>query len=202
MALTRKSLKAMGLTEEQVDSIIELHLEVKNDLEEQLKNYKADALKLPTVQKELDELKKGDGKDWKAKYDAEKAAHDKTKSDHEAKETAAKVREAYRELLKGAGVADKYLATALKATDLTAMKLGDDGKLEGAEELEKSAKTEWADFIQATRTDGAKVDTPPANTGGRKTREEIFKKDDKGRYILSTAERQKALAENMAAQQE
>ena len=51
MALTRKALKAMGLTEEQVESIVEMHLEVKNDLEEQIKTYKADAQKLPGVQK-------------------------------------------------------------------------------------------------------------------------------------------------------
>ena len=34
------------------------------------------------------------------------------------------------------------------------------------------------------------------------SREEIYKKDDKGRYLLSTAERQKALAESMAAESE
>lgn len=191
MALTRKSLKAMGLTEEQVDSIIELHLEVKNDLEEQLKNYKADALKLPTVQKELDELKKGDGKDWKAKYDAEKAAHDKTKNDYAAKETAAKVRDAYRELLKEAGVADKYLDTVLKVTNMSGMKLDKDGKLEGAEDLSKSTKTEWADFIQTTTTSGAKVPTPPTNTGGKyNSRDEIMK-------IKDTTERQAAIAANL-----
>ena len=190
MALTRKSLKAMGLTEEQVDSIIELHLEVKNDLEEQLKNYKADALKLPIVQKELDELKKGDGKDWKAKYDAEKAAHDKTRNDYAAKENAAKVRDAYRELLKEAGVADKYLNTALKATDMTQMKIGEDGKLEGADELTKSAKTEWADFIPTTTTNGATVHTPPKNDGGKMTREQIM-------AIKDRTERRAALANNM-----
>lgn len=189
MALTRKYLKSMGLTEEQVDAIIDLHLEVKNDLEEQIKTYKADALKLPTVQKELDDLKKGDGEDWKGKYDAEKAAHDKTKSDHAAKETAAKVKSAYRAMLKEAGVADKYLDTVIKATDMSGMKLDKDGKLEGAEDLSKSAETEWADFIQTTTTKGASVATPPGNTGGRMTKEDIAK-------IKDTAARQAAMAEN------
>ena len=189
MALTRKHLKSMGLTEEQVDAIIDLHLEVKNDLEEQIKTYKADALKLPTVQKELDDLKKGDGEDWKAKYDAEKAAHDKTKSDHAAKETAAKVKSAYRAMLKEAGVADKYLDTVIKATDMSGMKLDKDGKLEGADDLAKSAKTEWADFIQTTTTKGASVATPPGNTGGRMTKEDIAK-------IKNTVERQAAMVEN------
>ena len=189
MALTRKSLKAMGLTEEQVDSIIELHLEVKNELEEQIKTYKVDAEKLPGVQKELDEMKKGDGNDYKKLYEDEKAAHGKTKSEYEAKETASKVKEAYRALLKEAGVAEKYLNTAMKATDLSGMKLDKEGKLEGADKLTESAKTEWADFIQTTTTTGAKIDTPPKNTGGKKTREEIEK-------IKDPVERRAAIAEN------
>ena len=189
MALTRKSLKAMGLTEEQVDSIIELHLEVKNDLEEQIKTYKADALKLQDVQKELDDLKKGDGEDYKAKYEAEKAAHDKTKSDYEAKENAAKVKEAYRAMLKEAGVAEKYLGTVLKATDLSAVKLDKDGKIEGADKLIESARTEWADFISVTKTEGAKVDTPPKNNGGKMTKDQIA-------AIKNPTERRAAIAAN------
>lgn len=191
MALTRKSLKAMGLTEEQVDSIIELHLEVKNDLDEQIKKYKADAEKLPTVQKELDDMKKGDGKDYKAMYEAEKTAHDKTKSDHAAEKTAAQIKDAYRALLKEAGVADKYLNTALKATNLAEMKLGEDGKLEGADKLTENAKTEWADFIPTTTTQGATVTTPPKNNGGKySSREEIMK-------IKDATERQTAIANNL-----
>lgn len=189
MALTRKALKAMGLTEEQVDSIIEAHTETVDGLKEQIKTYKADADKLEGVQKELDELKQDGGEDWKGKYEAEKAAHDKTKADYAAKETAAKVKDAYRALLKEAGVADKYIATALKATDFSGMKLGKDGKLEGADTLTESAKTEWADFIPATMTQGAKVDTPPNNNGGRKTKEQIF-------AIKDTAERQAEMARN------
>ena len=75
MALTRKSLKAMGLTDEQVDSIIEMHSETVDGLKEQVKTYKADAEKLPSVQKEVDGLKAaGDGgweekaKDFEKKY--------------------------------------------------------------------------------------------------------------------------------------
>ena len=62
MSLTRKSLKAMGLTDEQVDSIIEMHTDTVDGLKEQVNTYKADAEKLPNVQKELDDLKAmGDG---------------------------------------------------------------------------------------------------------------------------------------------
>lgn len=191
MAMTRKALKAMGMSEEQIDSIIEMHTETVDGLREQVRTYKTDAEKLPGVQKQLDELKKGDGEDWKGKYDAEKAAHDRTKSDYAAKENAAKIKAAYRDVLKEAGIADKYVDTVLKATDLSGMKLDKDGKLEDAEELGRSAKTEWADFVSTTTTKGAPVATPPSNNGGKKysSREEIMK-------ITDTQERQTAIREN------
>lgn len=199
MAVTRKYLKSIGLNEDQIEGVIEEHTASLEGLKNEVEKYKDDALRLPTVQKELDEMKKGDGEDWKGKYEAEKTAHANTKSEYAAKETAAKVKSAYRAMLKEAGVADKYLDTVLKATDMTGMKLDKDGKLEDVDGLAKSAKSEWADFIQTTKTKGASVATPPGNTGGRMTREEIYKKDDKGRYVLSAMERQKALAENIAA---
>ena len=68
MALTRKGLKAMGLTDEQVDSVIELHTETIDGLTTQRDEYKVAADKLPGVQKELDELKAADG-GYKKKYE-------------------------------------------------------------------------------------------------------------------------------------
>ena len=38
MALTRKLLKGMGLTDEQVDTIIEAHTDTVDGLKEQVKN--------------------------------------------------------------------------------------------------------------------------------------------------------------------
>lgn len=62
MSITRKFLKGMGLTEEQVDTIIEAHTETVDGLKSNVDKYKAEAEKLPDVQKELDELKAaGDG---------------------------------------------------------------------------------------------------------------------------------------------
>ena len=62
MAFTRKFLKALGLTEEQVDSVVEAHTETVDGLKSQMAGYKADAEKLEDVQKKLDDLKaKGGG---------------------------------------------------------------------------------------------------------------------------------------------
>ena len=61
MALTRKFLSALGIEADKVDEIINAHAETVNALKEERDNYKADAEKLPAVQKELDELKKSGG---------------------------------------------------------------------------------------------------------------------------------------------
>lgn len=188
MALTRKYLKSMGLTEEQVESIIDAHTETLEGLKNKAEQYEADAKRLKDVEKELNDLKAGDGKDYKKLWEDEKTAHSKTKSDFEAKETAEKVKGAYRAMLKEAGVSEKYLETVLRATDLKAVKLDKDGALEGVEALKESAKAEWADFISTTQTKGATVATPPGNAGAKKysSREEIMK-------IADTQERQAAI---------
>ena len=49
VALTRESLRAMGLTDEQVDSIIEMHTDTVDGLKADVSKYKSDAEKLSTV---------------------------------------------------------------------------------------------------------------------------------------------------------
>ena len=201
MAFTRKFLKALGLTEEQVDSVVEAHTETVDGLKSQMAGYKADAEKLEDVQRELDDLKaKGDGEDYKSKYDSEHAAFEKYKNDQNAKESAALAERLYREQLNALGITGKRADSIVRLTDLSTVKVKD-GKLEDADGVKKGIQTDYADFIPKTRTDGADPADPP-HGGCKMSREEIYKKDDKGRYLLSTAERQKALAESMAAESE
>ena len=89
MALTRKLLKGMGLTDEQVDTIIEAHTDTVDGLKEQVKVYKADADKLPTVQQELDDLKEKGDDGYKEKYEKEHSDFEAYKSDIAKKETRA-----------------------------------------------------------------------------------------------------------------
>ena len=74
MALTRKLLKGMGLTDEQVDTIIEAHTDTVDGLKADVEKYKGDAEKLPTVQKELDDLKAAGDGGYKEKYEKEHKA--------------------------------------------------------------------------------------------------------------------------------
>jgi hypothetical protein len=60
MSLTRKMLRAMGIEDEKIDEIITAHTETVDALKEQRDQYKADAEKLPNVQKELQGLKESE----------------------------------------------------------------------------------------------------------------------------------------------
>lgn len=162
MALTRAMLKGMGLTEEQVSAIIEEHTNVTSALKDQVKEYKADAEKLPEVQKELDKLKNDtSASDWESKYNTEHKAFEKYKSDIADKEKAASLKDAYKKLLAECKVSEKHINSVMRVTDFSKMKLTDDGKLEGADELKKAVEQEWSDFISTEETKGASVDNPP-----------------------------------------
>lgn len=197
MAVTRSFLKGMGLTDEQVGAIIEEHTNTVNGLKEARDTYKADAEKLTAVQKQLDDLKANSGDDWKEKYNTLKKTFDdfKTESANQAK--AEKIKAAYAQLLKDANVDSKRIDAILKITDMSGMSLDESGKLVDADKLFESIKSEWGAFIQTTGVKGSSVETPPENhSGTTMTRADVYAKDEKGHYKLSTAERQKMLTEH------
>lgn len=193
MGFSRKMLKAMNIEEDKIEQIIDAHSETVDALKAERDGYKEDAAKLAAVQKELDELKAKGDDGYKAKYEAEKAAHDALKADIAAKETKKAKTDAYRELLKGANIDEKRIATILRAEAPTIDKieLDADGKIKNAEQYTQSIKSDWADFIVTQSAKGANTATPPANGGAAttKTKEDILKIKDAG-------ERQKAIAEN------
>ena len=86
MALTRRSLKAMGIEDEKIDEIIAAHAETVDALKEQRDNYKAQADELAEVQQKLDEANetiKANGSDaWKVKYDAIKEEYENLMKDN------------------------------------------------------------------------------------------------------------------------
>ena len=206
MALTkaqvREILSAAGVASENmseaVDKIIDGHLTSVNALREDVAKYKADAEKLPTVQKELDDMKANSNDDWKEKHDRLKDEFDKYKTDVQEKETKAAKEAAYRAILKDANLSEKGIEKAVKYAEWDKIELGTDGKLKGANDHIKAVRDEWAEYVTTTTTTGAKTSTPPANTGGSKlTKAEIYAKDEYGRYKLSASERQKAIAETL-----
>ena len=170
MALTRKFLAALGIEQDKIDEIIDNHTETVNALKEERNQYKEDAEKLPGIQKELDDLKKAAEKNgenpYKAQYDDLKKEFDEYKAGVTEKELKAKKTEAYRELLKDIKVSDKRIDAILKVSDVGAVELDDEGNLKGADDLKKTLKTEWADFIVSEEQKGAETKTPPQGDGG------------------------------------
>lgn len=190
MALTRKFLSALGIDADKVDEIIDAHTESINALKEQRDQYKADAEKLPAVQKELDDLKADSGDGFEQKYKDLKKEFEDYKSDVTAKELRSKKETAYREILKDAGIGENHMSKVLKYTDWESVELDDDGKIKEANQHIKDVKTEWPELIVTKSAQGADTHTPPDGSGKTYgSKEEIMK-------IADAGERQKAIAEN------
>ena len=198
MALTRRLLKGMGLTDEQMDTIIEAHTDTVNGLKADVEKYKADADQLPKVQKELDTLKAAGDGGYQEKYEKVKKEFDDYKAEVSTKETKAAKEKAVRAYYESKGITGKSLDIAIRGSgaEIDALELDGD-KIKDTSALDELVKGTFSGLVTTTTMEGANTATPPANTGGGKmTKADIYKKDDHGRYLMSAAERQKALMEN------
>lgn len=172
MSLTRSMLKSMALTDEQQNAIIEAHSETVSALKAERDQYKADAEKLPSVQKQLEEaqntLKALEKEDYKSKFEAEKAAHTKLIEETTAEKARIAKETAMREALKAAGYTDKGISKIIKFGGLSdKITLGDDGKATNADEFIKAADSEWSEYKSSTEPASAPPATPPADTGSK-----------------------------------
>lgn len=170
MALTRKGLKAAGLTDDQVDFVMEGNAETVDGLKEERDRYKADAEKLPAVQKELDDLK-GKGDDgYKEKYESEHKAFEDYKTSVAAEKTTAAKEKALETALKKVGIADKRLQSVARLCKgdglLDKLELDEKGAIKDSDKLETSLKESYSDYIVTTSTHGANTPNPPAGNGG------------------------------------
>ena len=198
MSLTRKMLKAMGIEEEKIDQIIEAHTETVDAIKEQREAYRADAERLPGVQRELDALKNNSGNDYKAKYEKEKKDFQDYKNGIAEKESAAAKEKAARAYFESKGIPADSMGLVIRGAKAEISGLELDGeKIKDSTALDTLLSGDYKGLIGKTTTKGTDTKTPPNTSGGIKSREEIYKKDDKGRYILSTAERQAAIAASL-----
>lgn len=187
MALTRKMLKGMGLTEEQIDTIIEAHTDTVDGLKEKAGQVEGLEKQVKDLQDQI-EAGKG-GKDWKAEHDKLKGEFDAYKRQVAEKAADdAKMKEV-RRLGKEAGLSEAGIEKAAKYTDRKGMELGEDGKAKDAAAMVKALRDEWPEYIVKTERKGVQPATPPAGGKVTRTRDEIM-------AIKDTAERQQAIAEN------
>lgn len=190
MALTRKLLKGMGLTDEQVDTIIEAHTDTVDGLKADVTRYKADAEKLPGVQKQLDDLKAAGDGGYKEKYEKEHSAFEAFKTDITAKERKAAKERAVRAYFESKNITGANLDLAMRGCgeEMSALEL-DGEKIKDTKSLDALVDGTYKSLVSkpAVRLDmGARL-----NEGGKPmTKDEIMK-------ITDRTERRAAIAANM-----
>lgn len=194
MAFTRATIRNLAkesgveLPKELEDALVSEHLTARNAYAEE--QVKAELEKQPAEKavnvKDSEEYKtlEKSFNDYKAEI-ANKQAK-------EAKEKAV------RAFYESKGITGKNLEIAMRGSraEIDGIELDGD-KIKDNSALEALVKGDFSGLVATTTTKGANTANPPANNGGDKlTKADIYKKDERGRYIMSASERQKALAEN------
>jgi uncharacterized protein with GYD domain len=187
--LTRKSLKAMGLTDEQVDSIVEMHTETVDGLKDRIAKAEEKVADYDKIKKDLDDMK--GGKDYKSEYAKLESEFKAYKKDIADKETAAAKTKAVRAYFESKGIKGANLEIAMRGAkdEISAVELDGD-KIKDEKPLESLVNGDFKALIVSTSTQGAASVNPPANGGTKRTKEEIMAIKDAG-------ERQRAIAQNL-----
>lgn len=190
MALTRKLLKGMGLTDEQVDTIIEAHTDTVDGLKADISKYKADAEKLPGIQKQLDDLKAAGDGGYKKKYEKEHSDFEAYKSGITEKESKAAKEKAVRAYFESKNITGANLDLAMRGCgeEMAALEL-DGEKIKDTKALDALVDGTYKGLVSKQTV---RVDTGARFNGGGKpmTKDEIMQ-------ITDRAERRAAIAANM-----
>lgn len=182
MALTRAALRELGVTDKEViDSIMEAHGETVEAAKGKAKDAAEAAMQktIAELQAKVDAIPEADpdASDWKAKYEAEVAAHkdtiktkDKTFSEYEATVKAAEANAVKQAKLRKQLVADganpELLDLIEGKFDLSKIELVDD-KIKGWEELSKPVKEQYASVFGTAHTEGAGVAKAPPSEASK-----------------------------------
>lgn len=155
MAFDLEAVTALGVPADKAEAIIARHDEVINALKAEAEALEKEAAELKPraeearrIQAEIDEYKEANGgKDYKALYEAEKAAFDALKAEQEAKDTEARKRDAYKALLRAEGVQAKRLDNIARLVDVSSFRLDAAGNLENPDAIRADIHREWEDLI-------------------------------------------------------
>ena len=195
----RASLKALGLNDDQIDAVIELHTEVTDGLKEKVKELQEKADKFDEEQTKSNQLEK-DAK----KYEEEHSAFEAFKKSVTEKETAAAKTKAGESYLESKGIKGGNLKIAMMAAKDAISSLELDGeKIKDTKALDDLVESTLKGLIVSESTKGADPINPPAGGGSvLKSRAEIYAKDEKGRYKMDAIQRQQELAKLEASGKE
>lgn len=190
MAFSKTMLRGYGLNDEQVQTIIDLHMEIVKAMQADNEAVTAEnektAKELATLkkdfaktQKELEEYKatidsennpyQQKYEDMKKKYEDIDSEYKKYKEDVEAEKAQAKKETAYKKLLKESGISDKRIESVLKLAKvdgkLDNMEFDDKGELKESDKYTESIKKDYSEYVQSERQEGASTATPPSGNG-------------------------------------
>lgn len=188
MALTRSMLKAMGLTEEQISSIIEGHTDTVTALTRERDDARAEAAKVEGLTKERDDYKDkfekaGDAAKVQAEFDAYKAKI-------EGEKTTAAKSTAVRKAFKAAGVnRDEFAELLLGKVDLSKVELDGDSVKDSAALIDP-LKASYAGCFGTVTDKGTPPANPPAGGAKGMSKEQIL-------AIKDPAEQRMAIAQNL-----
>lgn len=179
-------------TDEIENELVALHLGVVDPLKDELEKNKADADEITELRKKLEEKNKDD---YKAKYEAEHNEFEKYKSSVESEKTKAAKEAAARSYFESKGISGANLDIALRGAreEVGAIELDGD-KIKDTKSLDELVGGTFKGLVSVTQAQGANVPKPANNTGGKITKDDIYRKDDKGRYIMDAGQRQEALS--------
>ncbi len=151
MALTRKMLREMGITDEQAGEIIKAHWETV----EALKGYKAENEKLAGIASELDNTKSALS-DYQTKYEA-----------LEREKSMQAKRHAVTEMLRELHIPEVCVKPILHVTDFDKIALDENGMLLDEETVRAGIGDLFSGFIPKRYTYGAETAAPPVNSSDR-----------------------------------
>ena len=190
MAFTREYIRKLAkeceveLPKDFINGLIEAHIEARDAYAEEQAKKQPETM--PVNVKDSEEYKK-----------LEKEFND-YKGEVEKKNARATKEQAVRAYFESKGIKGKNLDIAIRGSrsEIDGVELDGD-KIKDSTALDALISGDFAGLVSKTNRTGAKTENPPANDGGAKlTKADIYKRDEHGRYVMSTAERQKALADN------
>ena len=185
-----RNILGEACTEEIENRLVALHLGVVDPLKDDLTKYKADAEKLPGVQKELDDLKAAGDDGYKEKYEKEHSAFETYKSDVMAKESKAAKEKAVRAYFESKNITGANLDLAMRGCgeEMAALEL-DGEKIKDTKSLDALVDGTYKGLVSKQTV---RFDTGARFNGGGKpmTKDEIMQ-------ITDRAERRAAIAANM-----
>lgn len=171
MSLTRKFLKDLGIEGDEVDKIIREHLSTVDSLKDDIDSLKAEAEKSKAVEKELNDLKESvkASDSYKEKYEKIEKEFNDYKAEVQNEKSSNQKSEAYKNLLKSAGIGDKRIESVLKLAKveglLDKLEFDTDGAVKNSKAVEDEIKSVYADYIEEIKEKGPNTPNPPSNTG-------------------------------------